>query len=64
MLRVKNEADKANGYVYGGEEERTIQSLMSCAVGAEFQYEKIQDIREKYTDDAENASEEMESENT
>ena len=50
MLRVKNIVDKANGYVFGGEEERSIESLMSCAVGAEFEYEKIKDIREKYTD--------------
>ena len=50
MLRVKNAADKANGYVFGGEQERSMESLMSCAVGAEFEYQKIQDIREKYTD--------------
>jgi len=50
MLRVKNLADKANGYVFGKEEERTMESLMSCAVGAEFEYQKIQDIREKYTE--------------
>ena len=50
MLRVKNAADKANGYMFGGEQERSMESLMSCAVGAEFEYEKIQDIREKYTD--------------
>ena len=50
MLRVKNAADKANGYVFGGEQERSMESLMSCAIGAEFEYQKIQDIREKYTD--------------
>ncbi|KAL8562625.1 GPN-loop GTPase 2 [Nucella lapillus] len=50
MLRVKNAADKANGYVFGKEEERTMESLMSCAMGAEFEYQKIQDIQEKYVD--------------
>ncbi|KAK7492519.1 hypothetical protein BaRGS_00016185 [Batillaria attramentaria] len=50
MLRVKKAVDKANGYVFGEEEERTLESLMSCAVGAEFEYEKIKAVREKYTD--------------
>lgn len=50
MLRVMKVADKANGYVFGDLEERDMQSLMSCAIGAEFEYEKIQDIREKYMD--------------
>ncbi|XP_076443792.1 GPN-loop GTPase 2-like [Babylonia areolata] len=50
MLRVKNAADKANGYVFGKEEERSMESLMSCAVGAEFQYQKVQHIQEKYVD--------------
>lgn len=52
MLRVKKAVDKANGYVFGDGEERTLESLMSCAVGAEFEYEKIKDVREKYTDTA------------
>ena len=33
--------DKANGYVYGSNEERNIQRLLSCAVGAEFEHERI-----------------------
>ncbi|KAK2719023.1 GPN-loop GTPase 2-like [Artemia franciscana] len=41
LLKVKNEVDKANGYVYGSGEERNIQSLMSCAVGTEFQAERL-----------------------
>lgn len=47
MMRVMKQSDKANGYVFGDEEERNIQSLLSCAVGAEFEYEKIQSIQEK-----------------
>ena len=40
--------DKANGYSYGDVEERSLQSLMSCAVAAEFDYEKIAKIQDKY----------------
>ncbi|OWF53989.1 GPN-loop GTPase 2-like [Mizuhopecten yessoensis] len=50
MLRVMKVVDKANGYLFGDLEERDLQSLMSCAVGAEFEYEKIKDVREKYMD--------------
>lgn len=48
MLRVMRVVDKANGYVFGDLEERNMQSLLSCAIGAEFEYEKIQDVHEKY----------------
>ena len=36
--------------MFGDLEERNIQTLLSCAVGAEFEYDKIKDIREKYMD--------------
>ena len=48
MLRVMQVVDKANGYVFGDLEERNLQSLLSCAVGAEFEYEKIRLVQEKY----------------
>ena len=48
MLRVTRAVDKANGYMFGDMEERNLQSLMSCAVGAEFEYEKIASVQEKY----------------
>ena len=48
MLRVTKAIDKANGYLFGDLEERNIQSLMSCAMGAEFEYEKIASVQEKY----------------
>lgn len=48
MLRVMQAVDKANGYVFGDLEERNMQSLLSCAVGAEFEYEKIRLVQEKY----------------
>lgn len=50
MMRVLQQVDKANGYVFGDTEERNIQTLLSCAVGAEFEYDKIKDIREKFMD--------------
>lgn len=50
MLRVMNTVDKANGYMFGNLEERNIQSMLSCAVGAEFEYEKIKLVQEKYID--------------
>ena len=34
------EADKANGYVFGDKERDTLESLMSTAMGADFQYMK------------------------
>lgn len=50
MLRVKKTIDKANGYIFGEDENRSLEALLSCAVGAEFEYERIKDVREKYTD--------------
>lgn len=35
LLRVRSAVDRANGYVYGAGEERSVQSLLACAVGAE-----------------------------
>ena len=56
MLRLLKTVEKCNGCVFGSEEDgHTLKSLMSCAVGAEFEYEKIKDIHEKIhmeTDDS------------
>lgn len=41
LLRLKNIIDKANGYVYGAAEEKSINSMMACAVGAETENEKF-----------------------
>lgn len=40
LLRLKNAIDKANGYVYGAGEEKSINSLLACAVGAETESQK------------------------
>ena len=50
MLRVTQTVDKANGYIFGDTEERNIQDLMSYAMSAEFEYEKIASVTEKYMD--------------
>jgi len=50
MLRVMRAVDKATGYTFGKEEERTLNGLMSCAMAAEFESEKIGLIQEKYID--------------
>lgn len=34
LLKVKNAIDKANGYIYGGNEPQDVQALLACAVGA------------------------------
>ncbi|KAF2886934.1 hypothetical protein ILUMI_19240 [Ignelater luminosus] len=41
LLTLKNAVDKANGYVYGSGEERSIQALLSCAVGARTETERF-----------------------
>ena len=38
--------DKANGYVFGSGEERNIQRMLSCAVGAEFDHDKFGGARD------------------
>lgn len=42
LLRLKNLIDKANGYVYGAAEERSINTLLACAVGAETEHDKFE----------------------
>jgi len=41
LLQVKNAVDKANGYVFGGNEPQDIQTLLACAVGATSETERI-----------------------
>lgn len=37
LMRLKNVIDKANGFIYGAAEEKSINTLLACAVGAETQ---------------------------
>ncbi|KAK9729588.1 Conserved hypothetical ATP binding protein [Popillia japonica] len=34
LLTLKNCVDKANGYVFGDGEERSVRTMLSCAVGS------------------------------
>ena len=39
MLRLSRTIDKAGGYIFGGEEDKNdMASMMSCAVGADFEF--------------------------
>lgn len=42
LLRLKNVIDKANGYVYGAGEEKNVNSLLACAVGAETDIDRLE----------------------
>lgn len=59
LLNVKKAVDKANGYVYGSGEERNIQRLLSCAVGAEWEHDRIGAARDEFMENAEDEEEEI-----
>lgn len=42
LLAVRAAADKANGYVFGTGEERTVQALMACAMGVPMTAENLE----------------------
>lgn len=48
MLQVLQAVDKANGYVFGTDEDRNIQNMIANAMGADFEYTKTAHIREEY----------------
>ena len=48
LLRVLKAVDLATGYNFQSTEESNLQLLMSSAVAAEFEYEKIGKIQEKF----------------
>lgn len=48
MLNIRNSVDKANGYCFGSDEERNLNRMLSSAMGgADFDYVRNADIREK-----------------
>ncbi|KAJ8027243.1 GPN-loop GTPase 2 [Holothuria leucospilota] len=53
ILNLMKVVDKANGYVFGDLEERSVNKLMSVAVGADFEYFRSAAVQEKYMDDPE-----------
>lgn len=53
LLKVRNAVDKASGWVYGQGEERSIQQMLACAVGAESEQERIGDLKDSLMSDEE-----------
>lgn len=41
---MKNAVDKANGYIFGGNEPQDVQTLLACAVGAVSETKKMSTI--------------------
>lgn len=58
LLRVRGAADRACGYVYGAGEERCVQALLACAVGAECESDRTGAVRDQYTNDSAAAEDE------
>lgn len=44
LLQVKNAVDKANGYIFGGNDPQDVQTLLACAVGAVSESEKMSTV--------------------
>lgn len=58
LLAVMKAVDKANGYIYGSGEERNIQWLLSCAVGAEWEHDRIGAARDDFIGNSKESDEE------
>ncbi|XP_041273595.1 GPN-loop GTPase 2 isoform X2 [Onychostruthus taczanowskii] len=50
--------DKANGYSFGDREQRSLEALMSAAVGADFHFSSTLAVQEKYVQSQDKAVEE------
>ncbi|NXW60766.1 GPN2 GTPase, partial [Eurystomus gularis] len=48
MRQVMQAVDKANGYSFGDQEHRSLEALMSAAVGADFHFTSTLAVQEKY----------------
>ncbi|NXC01805.1 GPN2 GTPase, partial [Orthonyx spaldingii] len=58
MRRVLQAVDKANGYCFGEQEQRSLHALMSAAVGADFHFSSTLAVQEKYVQSQDKAVEE------
>ncbi|NXX58192.1 GPN2 GTPase, partial [Scopus umbretta] len=58
MRQVMQAVDKANGYSFGDQEHRSLEALMSAAVGADFQFTSTLAVQEKYVQSQDKAVEE------
>ncbi|KAK1153007.1 GPN-loop GTPase 2-like [Acipenser oxyrinchus oxyrinchus] len=48
MVQVMKVVDKANGYCFGDLEERSMEAMMSAAVGADFHFASTLAVQDKY----------------
>nr|KAF6378245.1 GPN-loop GTPase 2 [Myotis myotis] len=48
VQRVLQAVDKANGYCFGVQEQRSLEAMMSAAMGADFHFSSTLGIQEKY----------------
>ncbi|KAM9111230.1 GPN-loop GTPase 2 isoform 1-T1 [Megaptera novaeangliae] len=48
IQRVLKAVDKANGYCFGVQEQRSLEAVMSAAVGADFHFSSTLGLQEKY----------------
>uniref|UniRef100_A0A7N4UWZ8 GPN-loop GTPase 2 n=1 Tax=Sarcophilus harrisii TaxID=9305 RepID=A0A7N4UWZ8_SARHA len=60
VQRVLQAVDKANGYCFGVAEQRSLEAMMSAAVGADFHFTSTLGIQEKYLQSPEEEAEEQE----
>ncbi|NXJ70930.1 GPN2 GTPase, partial [Rostratula benghalensis] len=58
MRQVMQAVDKANGYSFGDREQRSLEALMSAAVGADFHFTSTLAVQEKYVQSQDKAVEE------
>lgn len=58
MRQVLRAVDKANGYSFGEQEQRSLEALMSAAVGADFHFSSTLAVQEKYVQSQDKAVEE------
>ncbi|XP_062364864.1 GPN-loop GTPase 2 [Cinclus cinclus] len=58
MRQVVQAVDKANGYSFGDQEHRSLEALMSAAVGADFHFSSTLAVQEKYVQSQDKAVEE------
>ncbi|NWZ51344.1 GPN-loop GTPase 2 isoform X2 [Haliaeetus albicilla] len=58
MRQVMQAVDKANGYSFGDQEHRSLEALMSAAVGADFHFASTLAVQERYVQSQDKAVEE------
>ncbi|NXQ17611.1 GPN2 GTPase, partial [Peucedramus taeniatus] len=58
MQQVLQAVDKASGYCFGDGEQRSLEALMSAAVGADFHFSSTLAVQEKYVQSQDKAVEE------